>query len=597
MEAVEAEAQALAEFFGRVREKVLTHLVARLHGGRWSELPEQERVGYLPDLLDSIALIDHPSLAEGLALAQARLRYAAGFEPAETMQEISWLREALGLAIFEDGNRLPALTTAQMHQALDRVSLVISRYFTQQQTAGLERLVAEAQAARAEADVARARLEEALASMTDGFVRLDGDFRVVYLNQAAGEILGMPLESLRGAILWEALPGLRETHLGQRYVEALRGQFAIEELGRYGGRWFEVRAFPGRGGLSISFRDVTERLDHERERQELLEVLEWGDAVVIVGPDWTVTWANEMAEELFRTPRQRMVGQPLYRSFPTAFVPGSLLHQQYHRVMDERRMVQFETYDPSRELWTEVRAYPTQTGGFAAFVRDITDRKRAEEMERVILGVVGHDLRNPLATIQLSGRLLERMAGLPEDARRSIERVVRSSERMDRMIRDLLDYSKVRSGTGLPIERRRVALADILHQVEGEFSVTAPDRLQIERADEICGCWDADRVVQMLVNLCSNAVRYGAADTPVTLSAKADDSEVHITVHNRGQPIEPDAVERLFRPFRRGTADPGGLGLGLFICKAIAEGHGGRIEVESTQASGTRFIAILPMGC
>jgi signal transduction histidine kinase len=214
-------------------------------------------------------------------------------------------------------------------------------------------------------------------------------------------------------------------------------------------------------------------------------------------------------------------------------------------------------------------------------------------------GILGHDLRNPLSAIMAAAQLVSLRATDPRLAT-PVERIIRSGERMSRMIDQLLDFTRVRVGTGIPLRKRHLDLATILGQVFEEHESSHPGwPLTIETRGDTSGEWDADRLYQVFSNLVGNAVRHGNASDGGSITADGTDSDaVRVRVHNMG--VVPAAlVPRLFDPMSGGGGDSWnstgqGLGLGLYITKELVTAHGGRIEVQSSETSGTMVTVTLP---
>lgn len=240
-------------------------------------------------------------------------------------------------------------------------------------------------------------------------------------------------------------------------------------------------------------------------------------------------------------------------------------------------------------------------------ILDITDRKRAEEeLQRTanfreqFIGVLGHDLRNPLAAIMASAGMMLRKEDLPPGQLKGLRRISNSAERMARMISDVLDFARGRLGGGFPIERQRVNLHEICRRVVDELHVANPEReLLFEAKGDGWGDWDPDRVAQAVSNLVGNALQHGASDAPVEVRLTDDPEGVRVEVKNQGRPIPPELLPVIFEPFRGAGDNPEhagqkNLGLGLWIVQEIIHAHGGAVEVHSSQAEGTRFITHWP---
>jgi phosphoserine phosphatase RsbU/P len=171
---------------------------------------------------------------------------------------------------------------------------------------------------------------------------------------------------------------------------------------------------------------------------------------------------------------------------------------------------------------------------------------------------------------------------------------------MQRMIEQLLDVTRVRAGSGMPLHRREHDVACLVTKIVDELRASHPGREIALRTDEGCRALvDPDRVAQVVSNLVGNALRHGDATLPVEVTVTVDEKTVAVAVHNFGPPIEPAFLPLLFDPFQRGHRQLGpaeGLGLGLYISERIVSAHGGRIAVSSSAETGTRFEAIFVRG-
>ena len=224
----------------------------------------------------------------------------------------------------------------------------------------------------------------------------------------------------------------------------------------------------------------------------------------------------------------------------------------------------------------------------------IAQLARAVRVSEMFMGIVGHDLRNPLAAISATASLGLRR-GPPEALRRDLERILTSAHRMSRMIEQLLDVTRIRLGNGLPVARAEMDLAEVARQGIAEAERAHPDRrFVVEVRGATRGSWDHDRLAQVLSNLLANAVQHGPPSSPVTLTLDGTRAEsVTLRVHNEGAPIPPERLASLFDAFNAGDRSRG-LGLGLYITREIVVAHGGSVEVVSTQGGGTAFVVTLP---
>lgn len=230
------------------------------------------------------------------------------------------------------------------------------------------------------------------------------------------------------------------------------------------------------------------------------------------------------------------------------------------------------------------------------------ERERIAEFQHQMLGIVGHDLRNPLGAMVAGIALLDATVDSPA-AGKVIRRLESSTQRMTRIVEQLLDMTRARLGTGIPIELRDVQLIPIVKASVDEMTLAYPktrfELIDHLGASELEGRWDPDRLAQVLSNLMGNAAQYGKKDTPVTVELARTATAVTITVTNaiHDKPIPREQLAVLFDPYRRGKGSERrhtGLGLGLYIVHEIVKAHRGTIEVDSTPA-GTSFRVMLPL--
>lgn len=228
---------------------------------------------------------------------------------------------------------------------------------------------------------------------------------------------------------------------------------------------------------------------------------------------------------------------------------------------------------------------------------DITDRKEAERFREQYVGLVSHDLRNPLGSIAMAAQVLHRRLGERgmEDEQQAMGLVLRNAKRMNDMIGDLLE--SVRLEAGLTLDRRRIDLGEL---AGGLLSGWTPDdrrRVDVrapEPAPQVEG--DAPRLERVIENLLTNAIKYSPPETPVVIEIGRRDGHAVVTVLDQGRGIPADQQARLFQRFVRVPGSPpGGLGLGLYISRLIVEAHGGTIAVESEAGRGSRFRFTLPL--
>jgi len=214
------------------------------------------------------------------------------------------------------------------------------------------------------------------------------------------------------------------------------------------------------------------------------------------------------------------------------------------------------------------------------------------------LGILGHDLRNPLAAIITGSTLLVGSEKLNDKSVRIATRMLNSANRMNRMIGDLLDLTRTRFGNLIPVVRVTMDLAPLCRQVVAELEGLRPSGgLEFIETGDLRGEWDEDRISQVLSNLLRNAIQHGKTGSPIRLVATDRGSEVVLAVHNMGPSIPQNALSTIFEPMVRHVDNDHtnkGVGLGLYIALQVVTAHGGTLSVTSTEAEGTTFTVRLP---
>lgn len=261
------------------------------------------------------------------------------------------------------------------------------------------------------------------------------------------------------------------------------------------------------------------------------------------------------------------------------------------------RLTVFQATDRRRYERDLVTAKEAAQAGQRLAEGRLLEEHEAAELREQFIAVLGHDLRNPLAAIDGGINILVREPQ-SEKSMRVIGLMRGSILRMSGLISNILDFARGRLGGGIALNKTNEPLEATLTQVIAEIRAGYPERpIQIEMRLDRTIAADHSRLAQMFSNLLANAVTHGAHDQPIRVSALNNDGQLQVAVANAGKPIPPAVMDRLFQPFYRGNASSAiqGLGLGLYISSAIAEAHGGRIDVTSDEDE-TRFTFSMPLG-
>jgi sigma-B regulation protein RsbU (phosphoserine phosphatase) len=258
----------------------------------------------------------------------------------------------------------------------------------------------------------------------------------------------------------------------------------------------------------------------------------------------------------------------------------------------------------AEELLDRTREAESARALAQARVEEALRHQEAEAQQRAVLaeqliGIVSHDLRNPLNAVMLGAELLAD-GDLGENAH-VVRRITSSAARANRLIGDLLDFTQARLGGGLRVARRPIDLHAVVADCLEEVKMAWPGRvIEHRRRGEGESRGDADRLAQVVTNLVNNALVYGTPTEPVTVTSALTETGLELHVHNAGAPIPDDLRPQMFEPLRRGEHEARlgsrSVGLGLYIVREIAAAHGGHIALHSTAEGGTTFTLTAPRG-
>ncbi len=365
-----------------------------------------------------------------------------------------------------------------------------------------------------------------------------------------------------------------------------------------------------RTGAVVS-RQEKKGADAERVlRDRLVLFLEsMTDGFVACDSSWLVTYVNAAAERLSGKSREQAIGSDFLQMLPRAL--NSDGQEQCRRAMRERVPVTLETHDEDRDVYLELDVFPTADGGLAAYVRDVSEQRRAlrvlaeaDRRKNEFLATLAHELRNPLAPVTNAMFLLRRRGEASTESSRAYEIVDRQIGHLTRLIDDLMDVGRI-SQDKLELRKSRVVLSEIVSAaVEGSryeidkkgqsLSIALP-----QSPIELDG--DAVRLVQVLTNLLANAARYTPPGGSIELTASCDrSSELSISVADSGIGIAPEQMPHIFEMFfqaeRENRRGRHGLGIGLALVRKLVELHGGSVSAHSAGTGmGSKFVVRLPL--
>lgn len=219
-----------------------------------------------------------------------------------------------------------------------------------------------------------------------------------------------------------------------------------------------------------------------------------------------------------------------------------------------------------------------------------------QDIQELFMVTLTHDLRNPINVIKMGTQIILRRLERGDAHVNVTTRMISAIDRMDSMIQNLLDASRIRAGQSLKFEFEECYLDQLLQEVVEDLNFTYGERFVLLADSDIKSNCSRKQIRRVIENLATNAVKYGAPNTPITLTLQRTATQIELTIHNEGNPIALEAQSILFQQFRRtiSAEEQTGWGLGLFLAKNIIETHQGTIEVESAEGKGTSFIVKLP---
>lgn len=468
-----------------------------------------------------------------------------------------------------------------------------------------------------------------LESITDAFVAVDENWTFAYVNSQAEVFLQESRDALLGRNLWDAFPEAVGSPFEEKYKTAMEEGTTVEFVEYYPplDRWFEVKAFPYEGGLSIYFDDVTDRLQAEeglrRERALVEAIMDTSvTALVIVDGDGSISFANDPASDILGLDGSELAGAQYHDTGTLRQLDGTVVPVEewpFQHIMErgsaveERRFV-FERHDGT-ERYISVNGAPLREPDGSVkqvvfSIDDITEQvqyenelkaakeeaEHASQIKSAFLANVSHDVQTPLSSILNHADLLRMELG--EEYQERVQFIKRSGKRLLDTFESVLDLSKLEAGAVEP----SLEQLDLADELLGTIEIFQPQAnaegitLEADVEEPLPAKLDPTMVHRITDNLLSNALKFTESGGRVTLRAANVNGQIKMEVKDTGVGIDDAFLPELFEAFTRGPEQnkTDGSGLGLAIAKQLTHLMDGTIEVESERGKGTTFTVRLP---
>lgn len=452
-----------------------------------------------------------------------------------------------------------------------------------------------------------------LERITDGFIALDSQWRLIYINTHALPLFQMKYEDMLGKNIWELFPHQIGGVAYQNYHRARESGQAVHFEAWFGpDLCTEQHAYPSSDGLSVYMRDITQRKRSEETlhvNEGRLRLLMEGipAAVAMFDCEMRYLYVSRRWQENYRCPGRNLIGLTHAEAFPE--LPASK-HEAYQRALRGERIRNEEdtlAHADGSTDWIRWEAIPWhdargEVGGIIVFNEIITERKELEKRKDEFLSLASHELKTPVTTLKGFAQLLLRRLRKQGDTQSldSLDKMVAQLDKQTLLINDLLDISRIQAGK-LVFREQYFNLAELVKETVENLDATYPSHRLIISASEPASVYaDRDRIGQVLINLLTNAVKYSPLADRVLISLACADGQATVCVQDFGLGISSDQQQQVFERFYQvasGSKNRNltGLGIGLYISREIIQRHQGNIWVDSTFGQGSTFRFTLPL--
>jgi PAS domain S-box-containing protein len=356
--------------------------------------------------------------------------------------------------------------------------------------------------------------------------------------------------------------------------------------------------------LERRVRQRTAELQHVKERVEAI-LNNSPDGILLVSRDGQIEIANLVCGALLHRPVADLTGTAVFGLLAAS--QGEAFIKEFEAVVEQRAPARIETVVQRSNGSTfdaDIAMAPIhekdRVTGVVCSIRDISDLKEVERMKDMFLSIAAHELRTPLTSVRGFSEILLTRDISPERYKRFMLFISQQTRQLAKIIDDLLDISRMRSGYGIELNIKPVDMAEVIGRAVLPFlDNLSGHRIRVETPDPLPTInGDPMRLEQVILNLVSNAIKYSPSGSEVIIRSRVVDDGLEVSVQDQGIGISGEDQARVYDRFYRGEIarmTTGGTGLGLTICKLIVEGHGGRIQIDSAPGEGTTVSFVVPI--
>jgi len=462
-------------------------------------------------------------------------------------------------------------------------------------------------------NVNQKKINDILESTTDAYIALDYELKVQHINQRAAVLFDIGSSSFAEQSLYQILPELFDEAypLFQKTIhESISSQLNFQD--KRNNRWFDIYIYPIETGVCLYCRDISEKVEAEQalveNNEKINAILDTVlDGVLTMTQEGMITTFNPAAQKMFEYAEDEIVNKNI----------RLLVTNDFDNIVDFYHDNIMQNYSYGCEMFglkkngitfpievTLTELYLHKKDLYTCVIKDITERKRVDKLKTEFVSTVSHELRTPLTAIKGSlGMITSGVLGVFEEpAKGMLDIALQNSDRLLVLINDLLDIDKIEAGE-VSFDMKIQSVVELLKQsidVNYSFSNQFNIHLKLrEPVEDISLLFDFNRLLQVMTNLISNAIKFSSDGAEVIIFIEKLPTSVKICVQDHGTGIAESFKPMVFTKFVQGdssdTRGKGGTGLGLSISQAIIDAHHGMIGFTSIEREGSTFFFELPI--